>query len=193
MKIGVLALQGAFAEHREKIRKLNVDVAEVRMPKDLEDIDGLIIPGGETTSIGKLLERYKLRNKIIERYKQGMCIYGTCAGTILLAKKSNTSFFDNNFSLKLMDIKVERNAYGRQLDSFSKQIKVSIPKADKFEGIFIRAPKITAVSKNVKILGRLEDSVIAAQQDNLLVTTFHPELTKSTAFHEYFVDMVRKK
>jgi pyridoxal 5'-phosphate synthase pdxT subunit len=181
MIIGVLALQGSFAEHIKVLEELKVNVKEIRLEEDLNNIDGLIIPGGESTCIGKLLKDYKLDKKILEQHKNGMGIYGTCAGAIILGK--------GHHSLGLIDIKYKRNAYGRQLDSFNTMIKLET--IGDIEGVFIRAPKTDHVGKDVKVLGMFENSVIAAEQNKVLVTTFHPELTTSTKVHEYFIKMLK--
>ena len=184
MIIGVLALQGSFAEHIDKLKQLDVTTKEIRLPEDLEYINGLIIPGGESTSIGRLMKECNLDKKILEEHKKGMGIMGTCAGSILLVKGASS------YSLNLVDAKLKRNAYGRQLDSFNTMIKLD--KIGDLEGVFIRAPKIESVGKNVVELGKLDDSIIAAQENNVLITTFHPELTNSNKVHEYFIKMLKK-
>jgi 5'-phosphate synthase pdxT subunit len=192
MKIGVLALQGAFAEHIAILQKLNVDAIPIRLPHQLEGLDGLIIPGGESTTITKLMVHYKLKNKIIELAKQNFPIFGTCAGMIILASE-----LDSSGGVKptgLMDIKVNRNAFGRQVDSFEAEISIPVLGKKPLIGVFIRAPLIESVGKEVEVLGRLGDgTIVAARQGKLLVSSFHPELTDDTRFHHYFVDIVLGK
>jgi 5'-phosphate synthase pdxT subunit len=194
VKIGVLALQGAFTEHIKMLENLGVKAFEVRLPKDIEGIDGLIIPGGESTTIGKLAVRYKLVDPIKALAKAGKPIWGTCAGMILLAKEIGRK----QPLIGIMDIVVRRNAFGRQIDSFEVDIPISslekISKGKKpFRAIFIRAPLIEKVGPEVEVLARLEDgTIVAARQNNLLVTAFHPELTDDARFHRYFLDMVDK-
>jgi 5'-phosphate synthase pdxT subunit len=195
VKIGVLALQGAFTEHIKMLENLGVKAFEVRLPKDIEGIDGLIIPGGESTTIGKLAVRYKLVDPIKALAKAGKPIWGTCAGMILLAKEIGRK----QPLIGIMDIVVRRNAFGRQIDSF--EVDIPIPSLEKvskgskkpFRAIFIRAPLIEKVGPEVEVLARLEDgTIVAARQNNLLVTAFHPELTDDARFHRYFLDMVDK-
>lgn len=183
MIIGVLALQGSFAEHIEILKKLNVTPKEIRLPEDLEYLNGLIIPGGESTTMGKLMKEQGLDKKIIEEHKKGMGIMGTCAGAILLAKNGSP------YSLSLIDIKLKRNAYGRQLDSFNAMINMD--NVGDMEGVFIRAPKVESNGKNIKVLGRYDGEIIAAQENNILITTFHPELSNSTKVHEYFASLLK--
>ncbi|MBU0629015.1 MAG: pyridoxal 5'-phosphate synthase glutaminase subunit PdxT [Nanoarchaeota archaeon] len=187
MKIGVLALQGSVKEHVEALKKCEVDVVLVKLPHDLDEINGLIIPGGESTTIGKLMKEYGLDKAIKFRYEQGMPIYGTCAGAILLAKEIVGS---KQIKLGLMDISVKRNEYGRQVDSFEAELNIF----DKpFRGIFIRAPVISGVHDGCKILSEFEGNpVFIEQKGRLLASTFHPELTKDLRVHKYFVDMVEK-
>jgi 5'-phosphate synthase pdxT subunit len=192
MKIGVLALQGAFAEHIAILEKLKVAAIPVRLPHQLEGLDGLIIPGGESTTITKLMVHYKLKNKINELAKQNFPIFGTCAGMIILASE-----LDSSGGVKptgLMDIKVNRNAFGRQVDSFEAEISIPVLGKKPLIGVFIRAPLIESVGKEVEVLGRLGDgTIVAARQGKLLVSSFHPELTDDTRFHHYFVDIVLGK
>ncbi len=189
MKVGVLALQGDFRSHIEILSKLNVKTVEVRLPKDLEDCDGLIIPGGESTTIGKLMQLYSLDSAIFKKYSNGMCIYGTCAGAIILAKEIIGS---NQFRLRLIDISIERNAYGRQIESFEDEISVD-GFADSFKAIFIRAPIIREVGKNVSVLAENRGLKVLCKSEKILVSTFHPELTDDSRIHELFLDMIRKK
>jgi len=186
MRIGVLALQGSMQEHFEAITKCGVEAVMVKLPRDLKDVNGLIIPGGESTTIGKLMEKYGFYKEIKRRYKEGMPIYGTCAGAILLAKEVVGS---KQPKLGLMDISVKRNDYGRQVDSFEAELDIF----DKpFNGIFIRAPVISALHDGCKILSKCEDKPVMVEQGNLLVSTFHPELTDDLRIHKYFIKKVDK-
>lgn len=187
MKIGVLALQGAFREHVEALHKLGVELVEVRLPEQLEGLDGLIIPGGESTAIGKLAVKYGLQEAIRHYAEGGGPVYGTCAGMILL---SNDVGRDQPL-LGLMNVKVERNAFGRQLDSFETGLEIPVLGEEPFPGVFIRAPKISEVGDGVEILAKLADGTpVAARQSNMLVTSFHPELTDDLRFHKYFLTLV---
>ena len=193
MKIGVLALQGAFAEHRKMLKKLGIESFEIRKKSDLSDavnnndIDGLIIPGGESTVIGKLLYDLDLFDDIKKLILEGLPVFGTCAGLILLAKEIEN---DSRTYLGVMDIKVRRNAYGRQLGSFFTE--------SEFKGVgvipmtFIRAPYISSVGKNVEILSEVNGNVVAAKENNILVTSYHPELNDNLKVHEFFVEMCKK-
>ncbi|MBI4340314.1 MAG: pyridoxal 5'-phosphate synthase glutaminase subunit PdxT [Chloroflexi bacterium] len=187
-KVGVLALQGDFAEHLAVLRRLNVEATEVRLPGQLEGLDGLIIPGGESTTIARLMDVYSIREALQRRVKEGMAVWGTCAGMILLARRLVE---DRPEPLGLMDLEVRRNAYGRQVDSFEADIPIKPLGESPFHCIFIRAPKIVNVGGGVQVLGSLaEGGVVAAQQGKLLATAFHPELTDDTRFHKYFLDLV---
>jgi 5'-phosphate synthase pdxT subunit len=188
MKIGVLALQGAFIEHIKMLRQLGVDAVEVRLPEELNGLDGLIIPGGESTTIGKLAVMYGLMEPLRD-FARTKPLWGTCAGMIFMAKEIGL----DQPLLGVMDIVVERNAFGRQVDSF--EIDLDIPTIQTngrpYHAIFIRAPKLVEAKGDTQIIATLPDgTAIAAQQNHLLVTSFHPELTDDTRFHEYFVDMV---
>lgn len=187
LKVGVLALQGDFKEHLEILKKINADGIEVKRPKDLEGLNALIIPGGESTTIGRLMLRFNLFNKIIEKNKKGMAIYGTCAGAILLAKEIIGS---PQPRLGLMDIFIERNAYGRQIESFEAEIDVD--GIGKVNGVFIRAPIIKKIGKNVEVLAKHNGDVVVARQNNILVSAFHPELAGNTKIHEYFLSEIVK-
>ena len=192
MKIGVLALQGDFAEHIVMLKKLGAQTAEVRLPKHLDGLDGLIIPGGESTTIGKLMVIYELLEAIRE-FGQGHAIWGTCAGAILLSKDARRE----QPLLSLMDITVERNAFGRQVDSFEAALNVDVVKKatasdEPFHAVFIRAPIIESVSADAEVICALDDGrIVAAQQGKLLATSFHPELTGDTRFHQYFLSLVK--
>jgi len=191
MKIGVLALQGDFSEHIAMIQRLNVDASEVRLPKHLDGLDGLIIPGGESTTIGKLAVAYDLI-KPLQTFGQRHAIWGTCAGAIFISKDIGR----DQPLLGLMDIKVQRNAFGRQIDSFETdldipELKQATGTTEDYHAVFIRAPIIESVSGDAKILASVADGrIVAAQQGNLLATSFHPELTDDTRFHEYFLSLV---
>jgi 5'-phosphate synthase pdxT subunit len=184
MKIGILALQGDVREHARILVKLGAEPIEVKLPQDLEDLDALIIPGGESTTIGMLMRKYKLDSKIKEKHKQGMPIYGTCAGAILLAKDI---IGDKQPKLGLADISIKRNEYGRQIESF--ETELSIKDIGSFNGVFIRAPTIKSFYNGVQTLSEYKNSPVMIRQDNILITTFHPELTKDTRIHEYFLNM----
>ena len=186
MKIGVLALQGAFIEHEKALDRLGVDSFEIRQKKDLEqDFDGLILPGGESTVMGKLSRELDMYEDIVEKIKGGMPVFGTCAGLLLLAGEIEN---DSRQHFATMDIVAQRNAYGRQLGSFSTE--------GDFKGIgkvpmrFIRAPYIKEVGEGVEVLAEVEGKIVAARENNQLVTAFHPELTTSLDIHKYFVDMI---
>ena len=193
MKIGVLALQGAFAEHIKMLEKLGIESFEIRKKSDLSnavnnnDVDGLIIPGGESTVIGKLLYDLDLFDDIKKLILKGLPVFGTCAGLILLAKKIEN---DNRTYLGAMDIKVRRNAYGRQLGSFFTE--------SEFKGLgvvpmtFIRAPYISSVGKKVEILSEVDGNIVAAKENNILVTSYHPELNDNLKVHEFFIEMCKK-
>ena len=184
MKIGILALQGDVREHKRVLIKLGTDPVEVKLPQDLEDLDALIIPGGESTTIGMLMKKYKLDSKIKQKHKQGMTIYGTCAGAIVLAKEI---IGDKQPKLSLADISIKRNDYGRQLESF--EADLSIKGIGNFKGIFIRSPVIKSFYNGVETLSEHKNKAVMIRQDNILITTFHPELTNDTRVHEYFLNM----
>lgn len=187
MKVGVLALQGAFIEHVNSLKKLGVEPILIKNIDDLKDLEGLILPGGESTAIGKLLIDLGLLIPIEILIANGLPTYGTCAGMILLAKHLSN---DHRKHLATMDITVKRNAYGRQNDSFSTE--------ENFKGIdskvnmvFIRAPYIESVGPNVEILARIDSNIVAAREKNMLVTSFHPELTSDLKVHKYFLDIIK--
>ncbi|MHB8618246.1 MAG: pyridoxal 5'-phosphate synthase glutaminase subunit PdxT [Chloroflexota bacterium] len=189
-KIGVLAVQGAFAEHLAVLRRLGVQAVEVRLPEQLRDLDGLIIPGGESTTIGKLMEQYGLERPVKAMAEGGKAIWGTCAGMIMLARRIEDS---DQPRLAVMDIAVSRNAFGRQVDSFEQALDVPVLGPDPFHAVFIRAPLLTEAGPDVDVLARLPDGrVVAARQGHLLVTAFHPELTRDTRFHEHFLALAAR-
>ncbi|MGN6810014.1 MAG: pyridoxal 5'-phosphate synthase glutaminase subunit PdxT [Thermomicrobiales bacterium] len=190
MLIGVLALQGAFIEHERMLARLGVTSREVRQRKHLAGIDGLIIPGGESTTMGKLLDVLGMTDEVRALGRAGLPIWGTCAGLIVLA----TDVGREQTTLGLLDITVRRNAFGSQLDSFETDLDVPALGAEPFHAVFIRAPIITKLGPDVASLAALADgTVVAAQRDNLLVTSFHPELTSDTRFHRYFLDLVEQR
>jgi 5'-phosphate synthase pdxT subunit len=194
MKIGVLALQGDFAEHIAILERIGIEACQVRLPDHLEALDGLIIPGGESTTIGKLANDFNLIEPL-KKFGEGKAVWGTCAGAILLSKDARRQ----QPLLSLMDITVERNAFGRQVASF--EIDLDIPALNgldqehnrPFHAVFIRAPLIESVEGTAQILATLPDgSIVAAQQGNLLATSFHPELTQDDRIHRYFISLVRE-
>lgn len=187
MKIGVLALQGAVAEHAAMLSALNTEAAAVRLPSQLDGLDALIIPGGESTTISKLLTEYNLTEPIRRLANQGFPIFGTCAGLVLLAKKVPNL---NLEPIGVIDIEVKRNAYGRQVDSFEADLKVPALGNGNFRGIFIRAPTIEKANSGVDILCLLNESPVAVRQGKVLACAFHPELTDDLRFHKYFLDLV---
>lgn len=197
MRIGVLSLQGAFSEHIAMLSGLGVEGIEVRLPGQLKELDGLIIPGGESTAIGKLAVSYGLLEPLRQMGRKGWPIWGTCAGMIMLA----SDIGGDQPLLGLMDISVQRNAFGRQVDSFEMDLSVpalaSIEPESQlvaFSAVFIRAPLIQRVGSGVEILARLDDDeIVAARQGNLLATAFHPELGSDDRFHKYFLAMVRER
>jgi 5'-phosphate synthase pdxT subunit len=189
MKIGVLALQGAFYEHIKVLHRIGVQTLEVRLPEDLDNLNGLIIPGGESTTMGKLAVTYDLIEPI-RRFAKNRGVWGTCAGMILMAKDVDV----DQPLLKLMDIVVARNAFGRQVDSFETLLWISdLEEGDSkpFPAVFIRAPQILETKANVAVIARLTNgTAIAARQGRLLATAFHPELSADDRFHRYFLDLV---
>lgn len=187
MKIGILALQGDVREHKGVLTKLGVEAVGIKLPQDLEGISALIIPGGESTVIGMLMQRYKVDSAIKEKYKEGMPIYGTCAGAITLAKDIIGS---KQPRLGLMDISIKRNDYGRQIDSF--EADLNIKGIGNFKGIFIRAPVIKSLYNGVEILAEYKNNPVMVKQGNILITTFHPELTDDLRVHKYFLDMAKE-
>ncbi|MAZ60532.1 MAG: pyridoxal 5'-phosphate synthase glutaminase subunit PdxT [Chloroflexi bacterium] len=187
MKIGVLAIQGDFAEHITILHGLGVKTQEVRLPYQLDDLDGLIIPGGESTTLSRLMSIYELREPIQKMASDGKAIWGTCAGMIMMASEITEK---DPIPLRLMDITVIRNAFGRQIDSFEQDLTVKSLDPLPYHAIFIRAPIISRVGLEVEVLATLEDGrAVAVQQKRLLATSFHPELTKDSRLHDRFVSM----
>jgi pyridoxal 5'-phosphate synthase pdxT subunit len=190
LKIGVLALQGDFSEHSAILRRIGVETCEVRLPEQLEGLDGLIIPGGESTTIGKLAVAYHLMEPL-RQFGAQHAIWGTCAGAIFLS----TDAHRRQPLLGLMDISVERNAFGRQIASFEIDLEIPAltkvkPQGGPFHAVFIRAPLIESVSNGVQVLAKVPDGrIVAAQQGHLLATSFHPELTLDDRFHRYFISL----
>jgi len=188
LQVGVLALQGGVLEHKLMLRHLGINPREVRTPVDLEGLQGLIIPGGESTTIAHLLDLHDLRDPLCKQIQTGLAVWGTCAGLILLAKQDDN---DVPRSLGLMNIQVKRNAYGSQIDSFFLESKMAVLGDHPFPTVFIRAPVITTIGTDVEVLATLPNgSPIAARQHSMLGTTFHPELTGDPRFHSYFLDMI---
>ncbi len=189
MKIGVLAVQGAFIEHEKMLRRLGAETTEVRLPAHLDDLDGLIIPGGESTTIGKVASEWGLMDPVRAFAQSGRPLWGACAGMILMAKEVSDRAADQPL-LKLMDVTVRRNAFGRQVDSFETDLDIPALGDPLFHAIFIRAPLIERVGERVETLAQLEDGTVAAvRQGNMLATAFHPELTDDDRFHRYFLGL----
>lgn len=187
--IGILGMQGAIAEHQEILLQIpHTKTRIVKTAKDLDCIDGLILPGGESTAIGKLLDYFILKEILQQKIISGLPVFGTCAGLILLAKNIENQ---TNTHLATMDITVKRNGYGSQLDSFSTNLLIpTIDKNMPIPLVFIRAPYITKTGKDVQILATLDNKIIATRQKNMLVSSFHPELTCDLRFHQYFLSII---
>lgn len=188
LRVGVLALQGAFREHRLSLEKLGCEVAEIRKPEEMDSIQGLIIPGGESTTMGKLLQG-GLGDKIQELAKKDFPLFGTCAGMIVLSKEIESS---DQYRLNLMDIKVRRNASGRQVDSFETDLNIPALGKSPLRAVFIRAPYILEIKPNVGILAEYEENIVFVRQGNMLASSFHPELTEDLRVHRYFLDIVEE-
>lgn len=188
MKIGVLGFQGAIAEHTYHIEKLGHEAVNVKYPGQLDEIDGLILPGGESTTIGKLLVRTGMLQPLKKQIEEGFPVWGTCAGMILLAKELVN---DPTRHLCTMDITVKRNAYGTQIDSFDTMQSIPAVSAHPVPLVFIRAPYITSVGEKVGILCQVDRHIVAAREKNMLATSFHPELTEDSSFHRYFAEMCK--
>jgi 5'-phosphate synthase pdxT subunit len=187
MRVGVLALQGSFAEHVQSFRRFDVSVSEVRLPEELAGLHGLVIPGGESTTISHLLREYRLFSLVADMIARGSPVWGTCAGMIVLARRSTDLPYP---TLGGLDIAVERNGWGRQVDSYEADIDVPVLGAAPFRAIFIRPPVVTDVGPEVNCLAQIGGRVVAVRQGNVLGTTFHPELTADLRFHRYFVEIV---
>ncbi|MCX7884313.1 MAG: pyridoxal 5'-phosphate synthase glutaminase subunit PdxT [Caloramator sp.] len=186
MKIGVLSLQGGVIEHLNHIRNLEADCIEVKEAEDLDEINGIILPGGESTTMGLLLKERGILNPLKQKILNGLPAWGTCAGMILLAKEIENDFRKH---LEVMNIKVKRNAYGSQLDSFICHSKVEKVSKEEIPLIFIRAPYIVEVGNDVDVIFEIDGKVVAAREKNMLATSFHPELSTSLEFHKYFLNM----
>jgi pyridoxal 5'-phosphate synthase pdxT subunit len=189
VRIGVIALQGGFAEHISMFSRLGVEAVPVRLPSQLDGLGGIVIPGGESTTLNRLISEYGLIEPMRELVRQGLPVWGTCAGMVLLAAGVCHS---PNGSLGLIDIEVERNAFGRQVDSFESDLSIPALGDPPFPGVFIRAPLIRTLGAGAEVLCRLPDgAAVAARQDNRLVCSFHPELTDDLRFHRYFLALDR--
>jgi pyridoxal 5'-phosphate synthase pdxT subunit len=187
MKIGVLALQGAFAEHVAALRAIGVEAVEVRLPEQLDDVDGLIIPGGESTTMRNLIRRWNMREPILALADRGAPLFGTCAGMIVLSRQIEGG---EEPILPLLDVTVERNAFGRQLDSFETDLSVPLLGDTPVHAVFIRAPVIEGVGPDVDVLARLDDGrIVAVRERNVIATAFHPELAGETRFHRLVAAM----
>ena len=186
MVIGVLAMQGAYKEHINILQDLDVSPVEIRNKNDLQNIDGIIIPGGESTTMGKLIRTLDIYDDLKEKIESGMPVWGTCAGMILLAKEIEN---DSRRHLSLMDIKVRRNAFGTQIDSFKTKKVIKEVSENPLELVFIRAPFITEIKDNVKVLCEVNNNIVAVRQDNMIATSFHPELTSDLTFLKYFLNI----
>jgi 5'-phosphate synthase pdxT subunit len=193
LKIGILALQGAFTEHAEMIRALRAEPVLLRLPGEIDGVDGLILPGGESTAIGWLMGRFHFTERIRRMAQAGFPIFGTCAGMILLARKlaGDTSDPVGAGRIGVMNLVVRRNAFGRQLDSFEEDLPIPAIGSKPFPAVFIRAPVVVKAGKGVRVLARLADGgCVAAVEGSLLATAFHPELTADTRIHGYFLERV---
>ena len=189
VQVGVLALQGAFAAHSDCLRSIGVQSIEVRTPEQLSSVDALLMPGGESSTMSQLLESSGLFDPIAQRITDGMPVFGTCAGMILLASEILDGRSDQR-SFSAIDISVRRNAFGRQVDSFEATINSSV---GDFHGVFIRAPRIERVGDQVEVLGSINDEPVLVRQGNVLAASFHPELSNDARLHEYFVSITANK
>lgn len=188
MTVGVLALQGAFRAHLTKLESLDVEVAKVRVPADLDGVDGLVIPGGESTTISMLLESSGLFDPIATRIEQGMAVLGTCAGLILLSENIEDGRPDQK-SFGRLNVDVQRNGYGTQIESFETQLETSVTE-DPVHAVFIRAPRISRVGDNVEVLAESQGEPVLVRQGNALGVAFHPELSQDSRIHQLFVDSI---
>jgi len=188
----VLSLQGDFKNHIDILKELNINVKKVRYSNDFDSLDGLIIPGGESTAISNLIVKQGLY-EVIEKFVNTKPVYGTCAGLILLSSRiMDSNNLKKNINLfKVLDIEIERNGWGRQIDSFVQEIKIKPFKKD-YKAIFIRAPKIKSLDKSIEVLSKFLDTPVMIKKGYILGTTFHPELTKDIRVHEYFINMVKE-
>lgn len=187
MQVGVLALQGAFIEHERILNKCGAQTRQVRLPHQLEGLDALIIPGGESTTMGKLMSDFDLYEPIMEMAMRGVPMFGTCAGMIMMARDISQS---GQPRLGLMDIEVKRNAFGRQVESFEADLSIPVLGPEPYRGVFIRAPYVTKVGAGVEILARYEDKIVFVRQGAFLAAAFHPELTEDTRLHNYFLSFI---
>lgn len=190
MRIGVLAMQGAFREHVNAFRRCGCEAVEVRTPEELEEVAALAIPGGESTAITRLLKSFGLWDALLKRGAEGLPILATCAGVIILAREIVGS---DQVSLGLLDVAVRRNAYGRQVDSFETELKVEALGTEPVPAIFIRAPLIESVGPKVEVLARYREDAVLVRQGRILAATFHPELTADLRLHQYFLEMAEGK
>ena len=191
--VGVLALQGDFREHGKMLKELGAEPREVRLPQDLEGLDGLIIPGGESTTMGKLMVAYNLQQPLCEFIAAGAMVWGTCAGLILLARETDNALAGQPL-LATMRVRVKRNAFGSQGDSFEADLKVPALGDPPFHAVFIRGPSVERVEDGVEVLATLDDgTIVAIRQDNLLGTAFHPEMTGDPRFHQYFLRLIEQQ
>lgn len=190
VNVGILSYQGSVEEHNRLLSLLEgVKTSLVRTRTELENVDALIIPGGESTTIGKLLKIFDMIEPIRDKIKSDMPVWGTCAGMILLAKKI---IGESDAHLKIMDIEVKRNAYGSQLDSFAENAVIKDVSDKAVPLVFIRAPWVESMGKNVNVLAKINEKIVAVREGNMLATSFHPELTDDLSFHKYFVNMIKK-
>ena len=194
--IGVLALQGDFIEHEAALRSVSADTRQVRTSDDLRGLDGLILPGGESTTFCRLLDDFRLYDPLRAFVLSGVPVWGTCAGMIVLARQANGLPFP---TLEAIDVEVDRNAYGRQVDSFESDIRVPVLGEQRFHAVFIRAPVIVSIGERVEVLASCRreagepERAVAVRQGHVLATSFHPELTSDWRFHRYFLDMVKQR
>ena len=185
--VGVLSFQGDFERHRNALASLGAEARLVRAPEDLDGVDALVFPGGESTTIGKLLISFGVQGPIRRRITDGMPVFGTCAGMILLARPIQQK---NQHRLGVLDIQVERNAYGRQVDSFEADIDIPVLGEAPVRGVFIRAPIVTDIGDGIEVLARFEGNAVMVRKDNILAASFHPELAGDLRVHRYFLSMV---
>ncbi|MFD1675586.1 pyridoxal 5'-phosphate synthase glutaminase subunit PdxT [Alicyclobacillus fodiniaquatilis] len=189
MKVGVIAVQGAFREHIRVLRELGADAVEVRRAEQLEDADAVIIPGGESTAIGKLMRTYDLMEPVKALGQAGKPVFGTCAGMIVLANRISGGEATH---LGLMDVEVNRNSFGRQKESFEADLDMAVLGDEPYPAVFIRAPHIESIGAEVEVLATYEDRIVAVQQGNLLAASFHPELTGDVRLHDYFLSLAKR-